>query len=96
MRAQSISHTIAWIPLPRQPVTCSTATSLSGQLVIVGGLQSGSSVKSIYQLVDEEWVEVGSLSSGRSKCLVVATSPDKMMIVGGQGGEKNVEEFKAV
>lgn len=96
MRAQSISHTVTWTPLPQQPVTCSTATSLCGQLVIVGGLQCGSSVKSIYQLVDEEWVEVGSLSSGRSKCLVVATSKDKMMVVGGQGGEKVVEEFKAV
>ena len=41
-------------------------------------------------------MEVGSLSSGRSKCLVVATSNDKMMVVGRQGGEKVVEEFKAV
>ena len=96
MRAQLISHTVTWTSLPQQPVKCSTITSLCGQLLIIGWLQSGSSVKSIYQLVDEEWVEVGSLSSGRSKCLVVATSPDKMMIVGGQGGEKVVEEFKAV
>ena len=96
IRAQSILPTLPWEPIPQQPVTCSTAASLCGQLVIVGGLQSGSSVKSIYQLVDEEWVEVGSLSSGRSKCLVVATSNDKMMVVGGQGGEKVVEEFKAV
>ena len=40
-------------------------------------------------------MKVGSLSGGRCKCLVVATS-DKMMVVGGQGGEKVVEEFKAV
>ena len=89
-------NTVTWTPQPQQPVKCSTAASLSGQLVIIGGLQSGSSVNSIYQLVDGQWVEVGSLSGGRSKCLVVATSPDKMMVVGGQGGEEVVEEFKAV
>ena len=96
IRAQSILPTLPWEPIPQQPVKCSTAASLCGQLVIVGGLQDGSSVKSIHQLVDEKWVEVGSLSCERSKCLVVATSNDKMMVVGGQGGEKVVEEFKAV
>ena len=31
-------------------------------------------------------MKIGSMSSGRSNCLVVTPSPDKMMIVGGYGG----------
>ena len=81
--SQSRSHTISWSPLPRLPVTDSTAATLCGQLVIIGGRRDGSSVNSIHQLVDGQWVEIGSMSSGRWKCLVVSPSPDKMMIVGG-------------
>ena len=84
---------IVWKSLPQQPVERSTAATLSGELVIVGG-QPGSSgahqggrspVNSILQLIDEQWVNIGSLSCGRSECLVVSPSPDKMMIVGGAG-----------
>ena len=64
----------------------STAT-LYGQLVTVGGERGGSLVNSIHQLIDGQWVEIGSMSSGRSMCLVVTPSPDKMMIVGGYGAE---------
>ena len=81
--SQSRSRTISWSPLPRLPVTVSTVATLCGQLVIIGGKQGGSSVKSIHQLVDGQWVEIGSMFSDRRMCLVVSLSPDKMMIVGG-------------
>ena len=81
--SQSIPHLISWTSLPRLPVTQSTAASLYGQLVIIGGRQGGSPVNSIHQLVDGKWVEIGSMSSGRRECLVVSPSPDRMMIVGG-------------
>ena len=81
--SQSRSHTILWSPLPPLPVTYSTAATLCGQLVIIGGERGGSPVNSIHQLVDGQWVEIGSMSSGRKECLVVSPSPDKMMIVGG-------------
>ena len=84
--SQSRSRTISWSPLPRLPVTYSTAATLYGQLVIIGGLRGGSSVNSIHQLVDGQWVEIGSMSSGRMGCLVVSLLPDKMMIVGGVCG----------
>ena len=89
---ESISHSIAWTPLPQLPVKLSTAATLSGQLVIVGGSQ----VNSIHQLLDGQWwVKIGSMSSGRERCLVVSPSPDKMMIVGGYG-EASVEECVVV
>ena len=85
--SQSRSRTISWSPLPPLPVTFSTAATLCGQLVIIGGKRDWSPpVKSIHQLVDGQWVEIGSMSSDRWLCLVVSPSPDKMMIVGGGGG----------
>ena len=90
--SQSISHLISWASLPRLPATYSTAATLHGQLVIIGGWQGWSEVDSIHQLVDGQWVEIGSMSSGRRECLVVSPSPDRMMIVGGGGAEDSVEE----
>ena len=93
--SQSISRVITWTPLPQLPVTQSTAATLCGHLVIVGGRQGGPSVNSIHQLLDGQWVEIGSMSSGRWMCLVVTPSPDKVMIVGGYGKD-SVEECVVV
>ena len=90
--SQSIPHLISWTSLPRLPVTRSTAATLYGQLVIIGGMKSWSSVNSIHQLVDGKWVKIGSMSSNRSNCLVVSPSADRMMIVGGWKAEDSVEE----
>ena len=90
--SQSIQHLISWTSLPHLPVTQSTAATLYGQLVIIGGRQYGSKVNSIHQLVDGQWVKIGSMSSDMVQCLVVSPSPDRMMIVGGWGAQDNVEE----
>ena len=89
--SQSQPHLISWTSLPRLPVIHSTAATLSGQLVIIGGTQGWSPVKTIHQLLDGQWVEIGSMSCSREYCLVVSQSPDKMMIVGGIF-EDSVEE----
>ena len=75
--------TLSWKPLPHQPVEQSTAATLCGQLVLIGGYQDGSSVNSIHQLAGGEWAKIGSMASGRYYCLVVSPSPDKIIIVGG-------------
>ena len=92
--SQSIPHLISWTSLPRLPVTWSTAATLSGQLVIIGGEQDldRSSVETIHQLLDGQWVKIGSMSCDRLLSLVVSPSPDKMMIVGGYGDSDSVEE----
>ena len=89
--SQSIPHLISWTSLPPLPVERSTAATLSGQLVIVDG-DGRPSVKTIHQLFNGQWVEIGSMSCGRSECLVVSPSPDKMMIVGGWGSSINIVE----
>ena len=76
--------TLSWKPLPHLPVTQSTAATLCGQLVLIGGWQGGSPVNSIHQLVGGEWVKIGSMAGGRCHCLVVSPSPDKIIIVGGR------------
>ena len=76
--------TLSWKPLPHLPVEWSTAATLCGQLVLIGGYQGRSSVNSIHQLVGGKWVKIGSMSSGRCYCLVVSPSPDKIIIVGGK------------
>ena len=89
--SQSIRHLISWTSLPHLPVTDSTAATLCGQLVVIGGNRGVSTVNSIHQLVDGQWVEIGSMSHVREQCLVVSPSPDKMMIVSGYR-EDSVEE----
>ena len=89
-----ILNILTWTPLPQQPVTLSTAATVGRKLIIVGGQQNGSQVNSIHQLRNGQWVKIGFMSAAiaRSKCLVVTPSPDKIMIVGGYGGAKRVEE----
>ena len=83
--SQSITRSLTWTPLPRLPMTDSTAATLCGQLMMIGGWRDRSLVNSIHQLVDRQWVNIGSMSSGRYRCLVASSSPDKMVVVGGHG-----------
>ena len=85
-QSKSISNILTWTQLPQLPVKDSTAATLCGQLVIVGGKQGWSDVNSIHQLIDGQWVKIGSMSGCKEICLVVSPSPDKMMIVGGIEG----------
>ena len=89
--------TLSWKPLPPLPVTASTVATLCGQLVFIGGEQGDSPVNSIHQLVEGQWVKIGSMTSGRFMCLAVSPSPDRILIVSGFGwGEDSVEECVAV
>ena len=88
--------TLSWKPLSPLPVKHSTAATLCGQLVLIGGRQDGSPVNSIHQLVEGQWVEIGSMTNGSQWCLAVSPSPDRILIVGGVGAEYSVEECVAV
>ena len=78
-------------------MTQSTAATLCGQLVIIGGVQGLPPVNSIHQLVNEEWVRIGSMASDRWYCLVASPSPDRIIIVGSASGTlDSVEECTVV
>ena len=76
-----------WKPLPDIPLHDSTPAIFAGQLVCVGGRRGGGYVSqrddSIHQLVDGQWENIGTISSGRQLCLVVTPSPERMLVVGG-------------
>ena len=97
---QSMLHLVSWISLPPLPVTDSTAATLCGQLVLIGGVGKRSPVNSIHQLADGQWVMIGSMAHCRSYTLVASPSPYKMIIVGGWGEhceqQDSVEELTIV
>ena len=82
-------RSIPWSYLPPLPVRYSTAATLCGELVLVGGMRDWSTANSIHQLVGGQWVEIGSMNSNRRWRLVASPSPDKVMIIGGQRAEAN-------
>lgn len=84
-----------WRLLSRVPVSASTAATVQGQLVVVGGSAGFYSVNSIRQLVYGEWMEVGWMSTARWECLVACPTTEKLLVVGGwRGGDRltSVEE----
>ena len=87
----TIPHELTWTRLLRLPANCSTAATFCGQLVVVGGMKEGITTCSIHQLIDGEWVEIGSLSTARLECLVASVSADQMVVVGGEGELNSVE-----
>ena len=87
----SVSHAYTWRYLPTLPLTDSTAATLCGELVVVGGGFGESPVNYIHQIVGHKWVEIGCLTTGRRRCLVANESPEKIFIVGGIS-EQSVEE----
>lgn len=76
---------LSWNPLPTLPVVKSTPSTLCGQLVLVGGRRGvyGDPVDLIHQLVNEEWVEIGTMTRNRWDCFIFNPSPDKIIVVGG-------------
>ena len=73
---------------------------MCGEFLIVGGRDNHVECSSaIYQLWNDQFVEVGHLSVGRRECLVVTPSPHEIMVVGGSGWfeiDDTMEEFSVV
>ena len=87
------SHpTLFWKLLPHLPVTDPMAATLCGEVVVIGGREHGLLQSSVYQLLDREWVKIGSMNSCRNKCLVANSSPEKLLIIGGMGAQDTLEE----
>ena len=91
---QTMSRMQTWKQLPSLPVQYSTVAAILEQLVIVGGRKENSTdaVKSIHQFINGRWIKIGSMSSNRSMCLVVSSSPHEMVVVGGVDDSENVEK----
>ena len=84
INSKNTSLSLPWTQLPHLPLRYATPTSICGEFLKVGGQDDrdeGSSA--IYQLWNNQFVEVGHLSVARRECLVVTPSSDKIVVVGG-------------
>ena len=85
-RANTLLGQSPWCTLPDTPVSFTTALSLNGALLAVGGLQDGHEIKTIhlYQPSTKTWVKAGELPIERWQCACVVL-PNGEVFVAGNG-----------
>ena len=71
-----------WRPLNTPPVMGSTLSTISSQVVVVGGWRGGTHTTDVHTLINSEWSNIGSMSTGRDSPIVVVVNEDKMAVVG--------------
>ena len=71
-----------WRPLNTPPVRYSTLSTIGSQVVVVGGMRGGTPTEDVHKLNNGEWTRIGSMSTGRSRPIVVVVNGDKMAVVG--------------
>ena len=86
---QSASHTSVWKTLPDTPLKWSTAASLSGSLLAVGGYKVStppSPALYVFFPLTNSWVRVttGDLPEPRCVCTTVQLSSNQLLVVGGR------------
>ena len=85
---QSVSHTSVWKTLPDTPLISSTAVSLNGSLLAVGGHNNKISFPAINIFLPHtnSWVRVtdGDLPEQRDSCSAVQLSSNTMIVIGGE------------
>ena len=84
---QSTSKSPAlWCRLPDTPLSCSTAISLRGYLLAVGGSHDNytrSTDIHLYQPESEQWTKVGDLPNARKYCSCVVLPSGELLVAGG-------------
>ena len=90
---QSASPMSVWKTLPDTPLKWSTATSMSGSLIAVGGWNVGtppSSAVYIFFPLTKSWVRAttGDLPEPRYSCTTVQLSSNQLLVVGGKDNQK--------
>ena len=74
-----------WRRLPDTPLSCSTAISLRGYLLAVGGSHDNLTRTDIhlYQPESEQWTKVGDLPNARYYCSCVVLPSGELLVAGG-------------
>ena len=83
---QSTSKSPAlWCRLPDTPLRCSTAISLRGYLLVVGGSHDNHTRTDIhlYHPESEQWTKVGDLPNVRHYCSCVVLPSGELLVAGG-------------
>jgi len=88
---QSASHTSVWKTLPDTPLKMSTAASLSGNLLAVGGYNTKTAFPAIniFFPLTNSWVRImtGDLPQPRDSCAAVQISSNTMIVIGGKDNQ---------
>ena len=88
---QSTSHAPVWKTLPDTPLKQSTAASLSGNLLAVGGHDTETSFPDInvFLSLTNSWVRIttGDLPEPRDACTAVQLSSNTMIVIGGRDSQ---------
>ena len=88
---KSASHTSVWKTLPDIPLNASTAVSLSGNLLAVGGHDTKTSFPAVNVFIPliNSWVRIttGDLPEPRDSCTAVQLSSNTMIVIGGEDTE---------
>ena len=74
-----------WCRLPDTLLSCSTAISLRGYLLVVGGSHDNCTRTDIhlYQPESEQWTKVGDLPNARKYCSCVVLPSGELLVAGG-------------
>lgn len=73
-----------WLQVSRKtPITLPTLSTLSDEVVAVGGMRGAMPSSDIYQLSSGEWVRIGRMHIARLRPVVAVLPGDKMIVVGG-------------
>ena len=90
---QSASHTSVWKTLPDTPLKVSTAASLSGNLLAVGGHNTNTTFPAIniFLPLTNSWVRImtGDLPQPRHRCTAVQLSSNTTIVTGGLDNQNN-------
>ena len=80
-----------WMTLTDTPEACSTAFSLNGSLLTVGGGLWGSTVIYHYQPSSKNWIKAGVLPARRSQCACTVLPSGEVFVAGGSYNNKLVD-----
>ena len=85
---KSANRTSVWKTLPDTPLKGSTAASLSGNLLAVGGWGEGKTTQAVHLFfpLSNSWVRImtGDLPQPRYSCTAVQLSSNTMIVIGGK------------
>ena len=76
-----------WCRLPDTPLRYSTAISLRGYLLVVGGSHDNLTPRTdihLYQPESEQWTKVGDLPNAREYCSCVVLPSGELLVAGGR------------
>ena len=78
---------VLWRRLPDTPLSYSTAISLRGYLIAVGGGSHDNRIRTdihLYQPESEQWTKVGDLPNVRQYCSCVVLPSGELLVAGGE------------